>query len=110
MEFYPKDVLLSNYQNIIEDLNVDDILPMLIQEKVFSIDDAEIIRSEVGHKKKAEKLVSYLVTKGSHAFTSFYQALKQCNSHLAGLLTPQQDTSSNFFYFITSSFVINSVV
>ena len=77
-----REKLLSNFGDIVGSLEVDDVLPYLIQDGVFSIDDSEVIRSEASRRRRAFRLMEYLMTKGQPAIGQFCMALKISHEHL----------------------------
>ena len=70
-----------------EDLLVDDILPFLRSKFVFDSEDVELIRTEKTARRRAEKVLDILPSKGFEAFNYFFDSLVDKYPHLAQILT-----------------------
>nr|XP_006818297.1 PREDICTED: apoptotic protease-activating factor 1-like [Saccoglossus kowalevskii] len=86
MEEWARSSLLVNRLKIIDDLNVSYIINHLIQDRVISIDESEIIKHEITHRFQAAKLLDMLGKKNQFAYFSFYRSLEDYYPHLAELL------------------------
>lgn len=76
-------VLLENRDILLNDLNTDDVIPLLFLGKVLSnkeIDDIEIGRTR---REKTESLLDVLHYKGERGFDEFCKALEETFPHLA---------------------------
>lgn len=79
-------LLIKYREEIATDLLVDDVLVYLESKYILDSDDKEIIRVQITSKRKAEKLLDILPTKGFEAFGVFYAILGEKYPHLADML------------------------
>ncbi|XP_031573383.1 tight junction protein ZO-1-like isoform X3 [Actinia tenebrosa] len=83
-------VLLENRDILLNDLNTDDIIPLLFLAKVLSnkeIDDIEIGRTR---REKTESLLDVLHYKGERGFDEFCKALEETFPHLASRMSRRE--------------------
>ena len=80
--------LLIKYRvELVDDLLVDDVLPYLRSKLVLDGDDIDLIRAEQTPRRKAEKLLDILPTKGFEAFNNFFDSLVEKYPQLAKILS-----------------------
>ncbi len=78
--------LLRNITFLVDDLTVEDVLPFLVQEGVFTMDDCERIQHEVTRRDRAVLLVKLLSSREEEAYKIFRLSLHQLYSHLVDIL------------------------
>ncbi|EDO47633.1 predicted protein [Nematostella vectensis] len=81
-----RHLLIKFRQDISRDLLVDDVLPYLQSKLVLDLYDKECIYVEKTSKKKAQRLLDILPTKGFDAFEHFFTILGEKYPQLVGLL------------------------
>ena len=81
-----RHLLIKFRDEIATDLLVDDVIIYLESQHILDTDDKEIIRSKRTSKRRAEKLLDILPTKGFEAFEVFYKILGEKYPHLAELM------------------------
>jgi hypothetical protein len=81
-----RHLLIKFRDEIATDLLVDDVLVYLESKHILDLDDKELIRIQLTSKRKSEKLLDILPTKGFEAFDVFYKVLGDKYPHLAQLL------------------------
>lgn len=81
-----RHLLIKYREEIATDLLVDDVLVYLESKHIIDTDDKEIIRTQITSKRKAEKLLDILPTKGYEAFGVFYAIIGEKYAHLADLI------------------------
>lgn len=79
-------LLIKHRVEIVDDLLVDDVLPFLRSKFVLDNEDVDLIRAEQTSRRKAEKLIDILPSKGFEAFTVFFDSLVDKYPHLAKIL------------------------
>ena len=74
--------------DIVKDLDVNNILSYLYQERILSENDVELIKAEKTRKSRTELLLDTVPRKGPKAFAGFVDSLNRQNStkHLAEML------------------------
>ena len=83
-----KKILLQTRVNLVKDLEANDVLNYLYQERILSENDVELVKAEKTRKARAEVLLDTIPRKGKRAFDEFVNSLKQQNGtkHLADML------------------------
>ena len=85
MEQKHRTILRHQWSNIRDNLEPNNILPKLVL--VLRETDEEEIREQSTRKKRCDKLLYILPTRGENAFNVFVNALVQEAPHLASELT-----------------------
>ncbi|CAL1594926.1 unnamed protein product [Knipowitschia caucasica] len=75
-------ILKQNRQKILNELDVNSVLPYLVYEKVFSLGEYKEILSQDTSKKRTEKFLDHLSCKSPAAFCSFCSVLEEVHPHL----------------------------
>ena len=81
-----KQRLLRNRTAIIDDLYVEDVMPFMIQEGIFTLDMKEQIVRAGTRKQQAETFLDRLQTRPQAAFYVFLETLQTNYEHLYHLL------------------------
>lgn len=99
-----RHLLIKFRDEIATDLLVDDVILYLESQHILDNDDKEIVRSQRTSKRRAEKLLDILPTKGFEAFGAFYKILGQKYPHLAELMKSgvRDDEYGNVLDFVDS--------
>ncbi|KAJ0069159.1 hypothetical protein NL108_003070 [Boleophthalmus pectinirostris] len=75
-------ILKQNRQKILNELDVNTVLPYLVYEKVFSLGEYKEILSQDTRQKRTEMFLDCLSAKGPAAFCSFCSVLEEVHPHL----------------------------
>lgn len=75
-------ILKQNRQKILNELDVNVVLPYLVCEKVFSLGEYKEILGQDTSKKRTEIFLDRLSSKGPAAFCSFCAVLEEVCPHL----------------------------
>ena len=76
-------MLLEKHRDVIcEDLNVDEVVPELVNKGILGVDEEKALVNEDVERAKAELLVSQLSKKGFAAFQEFCHVLEKSHPHL----------------------------
>ncbi|XP_072290617.1 tight junction protein 1 isoform X10 [Eucyclogobius newberryi] len=75
-------ILKQNHQRILNELDVNTVLPYLVYEKVFSLGEYKEMLSQDTSKKRTEVFLDRLSSKGPAAFCSFCAVLEEVHPHL----------------------------
>lgn len=98
-------LLIKFRVEIATDLLVDDVLVYLESKHILDSDDKEVIRHQTTSKRRAEKLLDILPTKGYAAFDVFFKILGEKYPHLAQLLkdgVSEEDFGNQVLDFVDS--------
>lgn len=75
--------LLKHHRELLlNELNVDKVLPYLLYKKVFSLSEYTEILGQETSRKRAELFLDQIVDKGPSAFSSFCSVLEEVSPHL----------------------------
>ncbi|XP_043211960.1 uncharacterized protein LOC122376237, partial [Amphibalanus amphitrite] len=76
-------MLLEKHRDVIcEDLNVDEVVPELVNKGILGVEEEKALVNEDLGRAKAELLVSQLSKKGFAAFQEFCHVLEKSHPHL----------------------------
>ena len=76
-------MLLEKHRDVIcEDLNVDEVVPELVNKGILGVEEEKALVNEDLDRAKAELLVSQLSKKGFAAFQEFCHVLEKSHPHL----------------------------
>ncbi|KAK7121269.1 hypothetical protein R3I93_022383 [Phoxinus phoxinus] len=75
-------VLKQNREMILEELDVNKVLPYLVYDRVFSLGEYKEILGQDSSKKRAELFLDHLSQKGPCAFNAFCSVLEEVCPHL----------------------------
>ncbi len=89
-------VLSRHHAQLSKDLDMT-ILPQLVQEGVFSMDQCEMIRSEKTRFDQINLMLSTLQRRGDDAFPKFLNALKDDFTFLHDMLTEDFEEEYDFY-------------
>ncbi|XP_041650535.1 uncharacterized protein LOC121514478 [Cheilinus undulatus] len=76
------NILKQHRQKILNELDVNTVLPYLVYDKVFSLGEYKEILGHESRKKRTEIFLDRLSTKGPSAFCSFCSVLEEVCPHL----------------------------
>jgi len=82
MESLHRRVLTRRHYDLVKDLDVAHIVDQLIQDEIISIDDVDIIEAESTLRRKAQRLLRMIPSRGPTAYSSFLAALHTNFKHL----------------------------
>lgn len=75
-------ILKQHRQKILNDLDINSVLPHLVYERVFSLGEYKEILGQESSKKRTEIFLDHLSSKGPAAFCSFCSVLEEVCPHL----------------------------
>lgn len=75
-------ILKQHRQRILNELDVNAVLPYLVYDKVFSLGEYKEILAHESSKKRTEVFLDHLSSKGPAAFYSFCSVLEEVCPHL----------------------------
>eukprot|EP00057_Strongylocentrotus_purpuratus_P013109 XP_011667583.1 PREDICTED: death domain-containing protein CRADD-like isoform X2 [Strongylocentrotus purpuratus] len=62
---------------LLDDLDTDDVLPLLLRDEVITTADAEKVNKKSTRKEKVDALLEILPRRGDRAYASFLDSLKE---------------------------------
>lgn len=75
-------ILKQHRQKILNELDVNTVLPYLVYDKIFSLGEYKEILGQESSKKRTEIFLDHLSSKGPAAFCSFCSVLEEVCPHL----------------------------
>lgn len=86
MEKVHKEIIHSRFQELLNDLEPDHLMPFLFQNGILNKEHMAIIASEKTRKKQSQELLSVLERSGPRAFSMLIEGLQEEKSWLAKML------------------------
>eukprot|EP00057_Strongylocentrotus_purpuratus_P013116 XP_011667590.1 PREDICTED: uncharacterized protein LOC575310 isoform X2 [Strongylocentrotus purpuratus] len=72
-----RTILEKSAPDILNDLNTDDVLPLLLRDRVITTDDADEVKTKPTRKDKVAALLDILPRRGDRAYASFMDSLSK---------------------------------
>ena len=82
-----RQILRGVREQLMTDMDPGEILRYMTAAQVFSERDEAKIRADLSPRQQCETLLDILPRKGASAYSTFVEALKSVQPHLADLLT-----------------------
>eukprot|EP00057_Strongylocentrotus_purpuratus_P013154 XP_011667628.1 PREDICTED: uncharacterized protein LOC105439844 [Strongylocentrotus purpuratus] len=79
-----RTILEKSAPDILNDLKADDVLPLLLRDRVITTDDADEVKTKPTRREKVAALLDILPRRGDKAYASFLDSLNdtQGSAHL----------------------------
>ena len=102
-----RKLLLKKRVELVKDLEPNEIVGYLFQERILTENDVDLIKAEKTRRSRAELFLNTIPRKGPKAFTEFVKILQQNvgTRHLVGILHDSH-TGSGMHPILSSLIII----